>query len=79
MAVVHITRPRRVTLRDDRLPHQIRLTFTATAQVAVSCTCQATGHSGTAGPVYRPIAQRDRWDDPAEPLRIWAAHRAEVA
>ena len=72
--------PARVTMRDDRLPHQIRLTFTPgkVQHVAVSCTCRATGHSGAAGPSYRPLESRDRWDDPAEPMRIWRAHMDEL-
>lgn len=77
--------PAKVTMRDDRLPHQIRLTFTGApssakqvAQIAVSCTCQATGGSGPAGPVYRPLTQRARWDDPAGPMRIWREHMDEI-
>lgn len=77
MAVVHIIRPRRVTMRDDSLPHQIRLTFTGDSvqRIAVSCTCRMT-RGNIAGP--GPLEARERWDDPSEPLRIWARHVAEV-
>ena len=62
---------RRVTMRDDYLPHQIRLFFygSASAEIAVSCSCL---------PSSRPLDKRKRWDDPDEPLRIWRQHMAEV-
>lgn len=71
-------------MRDDSLPHQIRLTFAGApssakqvVQIAVSCTCRRYG-GNAAGPVYRPLEARDRWDDPGEPLRIWREHMDEI-
>ena len=81
MTGVSALRPARVTMRDDSLPHQIRLTFAylrGTQAIAVSCTCRATGYASKAGPSYRPLAKRTRWGDPAEPMRIWRKHMAEV-
>jgi len=71
-------RPARVTMRDDSLPHQVRLFFLGRPGprhlwVAVSCTCLREN-----GGSYRPLDARACWDDPDEPLRIWQAHYREV-
>ena len=68
-----ILQPARVTMRDDSLPHQIRLKFTSNGEartdlIGVFCSCRP----GMA------LDKRARWDDPDEPLRIWARHAAEV-
>ena len=71
----------RITMRDDTLPHQIRLVFsytTSTQAIGVSCTCRSTGRASGAGPFYEPFARRTRWDDPGEPLRIWRQHMTAV-
>lgn len=81
MTAVTALRPARVTMRDDTLPHQIRLTFcvpSTVTHIAVSCTCMATGHGSAGGPSYRPIEARGRWDDPGEPMAIWRQHLAGV-
>jgi len=73
-----------VTMRDDTLPHQIRLFFWrppqgGTDRIAVSCTCQAIpGTHNAAGPAYVPFAARERWDDPADYWAIWKRHHAET-
>jgi hypothetical protein len=56
-------------MRDDTLPHQIRLTFRRRDRIAVSCTCRATGHD------YKPLEVRSRWDA-AEAQAVWRAHLA---
>jgi hypothetical protein len=66
-------------MRDDTLPHQIRLFFTGgTGRIAVSCNCQVNGEQrNAAGPVYRPLDSRTQWE-PHEPMEVWRAHMAEV-
>ena len=63
------TTVRRVTLRDDTLPHQIRIKYDVTAgthRLVVTCTCLAI------------LARQSRFDS-HEPMEIWRAHMAEVA
>ena len=60
--------PRRVTMRDDTLPHQIRIGFAPDGNhlLAVSCTCRD----------YRePLEMRASFE-PDEPMLIWRAHVA---
>ena len=71
-----VTLRTRITMRDDTLPHQIRLIFKPGAKVtniAVSCTCM-----GSPGVYRHVIESRDRWDDPGEPITVWRRHVAEV-
>lgn len=65
---------RRITLRDDTLPHQIRIYLhTASAgKIAVSCNCKL-GELGRC----EPLEVRTRWE-PYEPMEVWRAHMAEV-
>lgn len=50
--------------RDRKLLHQIKLTFVG-QEIAVGCNCTPY-----------PFETRSRWDDPAEPMRIWREHMA---
>jgi hypothetical protein len=60
-------------MRDDTLPHQIRLRFISGPErpggglIGVFCTCSG-----------RLLAAQLRWDDPGEPMAIWRQHMAEV-
>lgn len=60
----------KITLRDDSLPHQIRLSVTSAGTrnnlLAVSCTCRKY-----------PLDVRDRFE-PHEPMEIWRQHMAGV-
>ena len=63
--------PSRVVLRDDSLPHQIRIYFSRPHLIAVSCNCLKQGSS------YMPLGERTRWE-PHEPMALWRKHMAEV-
>jgi hypothetical protein len=60
-------------MRDDSLPHQIRIFFRGahSGYIAVSCVCLKQGGS------YRPLESRTLWQ-PHEPMKVWRAHMAEV-
>jgi len=61
----------RVTMRDDTLPHQIRLSLrSTTGKIAVSCTCLRIGRNDYD---YEPIEIRPRWDAD-EAKAVWRAH-----
>lgn len=72
----------RVTLLDDSLPHQIRLTWLkrdghgSTHHIAVSCTClrirRPRGPDG-----WEPIEARPCWQ-PGEAIERWRQHVAEA-
>ena len=66
--------PRRILMRDDTLPHQIRLFFNG-QDIAVSCTC-LRGVDGTRAH-HSPLEMRPRWE-PGEALAVHAAHVFEA-
>lgn len=71
----------KITLRDDSLPHQIRLSYLTpagggTVELAVSCNCRRVKHPQGA-PGYEPLESRTRWE-PDEPIEVWRRHMAEV-
>ena len=62
----------RFILRDDTLPHQIRVfKLNATTKIGVSCTCRATIGPGTSH--YEPIESRVLWE-PGEAIAVWREH-----
>jgi hypothetical protein len=67
----------KITLRDDSLPHQIRISLMpgGSGLIAVSCNCLRVPVPGT--PKYEPIEARTRWE-PDEPIELWRKHMAEV-
>jgi hypothetical protein len=78
--LLHLVRPRRVTMRDPSLPHQIVLGVVPgnSHLIYISCNCQ--GRKPRQGPTfYEPLAApRGRWE-PHEPMEIWRAHMTEVS
>ena len=71
-----LPRPRRVTMRDDSLPHQIVIfALSSSSKIAVSCNC-LRGIDGTRAH-YSPLEVRYRWE-PGEPMAIWRAHVAAL-
>lgn len=67
-----VRRPRRVTLRDPALPHQIVI-FTIGKDIAVSCNC-LRGIDGTQAHCS-PLEVRYQWE-PDQPMQVWRAHLA---
>lgn len=67
----------KITLRDDSLPHQIRISLMpgGSGLIAVSCNCLRVPTDGAAR--YEPIEARSRWE-PDEPIELWREHMAEV-
>ena len=58
----------------QELEHQIRFTIRpgrakATSMIVLTCTCL---------PVWGMIAERERWDDPAEFFSLYAEHLNSV-
>lgn len=71
-----------ITLRDDSLPHQIRLSYSTppgggTMEIAVSCNCRRIRHQQGGAPGYEPLESRTRWE-PDEPIEVWRRHMAAV-
>ena len=67
-------RPRRILMRDDTLPHQIRLFFNS-QDIAVSCTC-LRGVDGTRAH-HSPLEIRSQWK-PEEVQAVYRQHLAEA-
>ena len=73
-------RGRRVTFRDDSLPHQIRIgTVPGSHHISVSCNCKREPARQMPGgaPRYEPLESRACWQ-PHEPMEVWRKHMAEV-
>ncbi len=67
----------RVTLRDDSLPHQIRIfKLNATTKIGVSCTCRATSGYGAGTSHYGPLESRVL-RQPGEAIAVWRKHYAQ--
>ena len=60
---------RKITYRDESLPHQIVEFITPRGWLAISCNCMRKPRGG-----YVPIAQRVRWDSVDDMLAIYRKH-----
>jgi hypothetical protein len=66
---------RRITMRDETLPHQIVL-FLVSCDIAVSCNCMR-GIDGTSAHCS-PLEVRGKWEA-AEAMAVWRAHVATAS
>jgi hypothetical protein len=71
------TAAHRYVMRDDSLPHQIRLNLNGNNGISVSCTCRATGAVGGGTCHYEPLETRSRWES-HEPIQVWRKHMEAV-